>query len=206
MNILVKTFGGHIVARPDTTWEKNSSDFFPPDFVESLSFTPVCFCHISKAGKSVGGRFASRYYDGVGVGLMLYPDNLMDGSLEGFAQACCLDHTSFLHLQTLPPQVLDEEGCDFKINLDGKELRSFSDLSRNTLEEAIVQATKTTFIRRGDIVAVELEERSFLAGRPETAPVPAKTDSPAEVSPRKTSPRISVTLGERILQDFRIVF
>ena len=72
MNIIVKTFVGNVIVRPDTTWEKDNEDIYPQDFIETLSFTPVLFARISKPGKSVGLRFASRYYDSANYGLLLY--------------------------------------------------------------------------------------------------------------------------------------
>ena len=96
MNIIVKTFGGNVIVRPDTTWEKDNEDIYPQDFIETLSFTPVLFARISKPGKSVGLRFASRYYDSANYGLLLYPENLLCGGEEDFACASCIDHTSFL--------------------------------------------------------------------------------------------------------------
>ena len=57
MNIIVRTYGGHYVTRPDTTWEKDNEDFFPPDFTESFEWTPVVFARVCKPGRSVGARF-----------------------------------------------------------------------------------------------------------------------------------------------------
>lgn len=56
MNIIVKTASGKYIVRPDTTWEKDNEDFFPPDYISKISFTPVLFARISKPGKSIGVR------------------------------------------------------------------------------------------------------------------------------------------------------
>ncbi len=110
MNIIVKTSSGHITVRPDTTWEKDNEDFYPPEFVDELTYSPVLFARILKPGRSVGRKFASRYYDSIGFGVLLYPENMLDGTPEGYAQAICLDHTSFLPSPMFPPERLEKKG------------------------------------------------------------------------------------------------
>ena len=61
MNIIVKTYAGNIIVRPDTTWEKDNEDFYPQDFIRTLTYTPVLFARISKPGKSVGLGVVPRY-------------------------------------------------------------------------------------------------------------------------------------------------
>ena len=76
MNITVKPYDSELCyCRPDTTWEKEGRDFYVPDGVEKVLWTPVMFARISKAGKCVGAKFVSRYYDGFGIGALIYcPD------------------------------------------------------------------------------------------------------------------------------------
>ena len=110
------------MVRPDTTWEKDNADFFPPEFVEQLTFSPVVFARILKPGRSVVRRFASRYYDAVNFGVLLYPENLLDASSESFATASCLDHTSFLPTPMYNPVTLGEEGNSFILKHNGKTI------------------------------------------------------------------------------------
>ncbi len=194
MNIILKTHSGRIVARPDTTWEKDNEDFYPPEFVESMTFSPVIFCRVSKPGRSVGERFASRYYDGIGFGVMLYPENLIDGSAEGYAQASCLDHTSFLPYPTFAKETMEENNAPFKLCKDGEVVYSSAEHSLEVLEQAIVEATKMVYIRTGDIVAVELDLRKALASRP------------LEPQTGSLITSVSGTCGERTVLDFKIIF
>lgn len=163
MNIVVKCFDGACVVRPDTTWEKDNADFFPPEFVDGLSFTPVLFARVSKPGRSVGERFASRYYDAVGCGVLLYPEEMLDGSETGFARAICLDHTSFLPAPMLDKTVLGGE-CPFVL-FSSEVIFNSSDFSVAMVESAIAEATRYIYIRIGDLVAVELAPRRHLVSR-----------------------------------------
>ena len=73
MNIIEKPYGSSLCyCRPDTTWERENKDFFSPECVNEIYWTPVVFARVSKAGKCVGRKFVERYYDGVGCGMLLY--------------------------------------------------------------------------------------------------------------------------------------
>ena len=73
MNIIVKPYGSELCyCRPDTTWERENKDFYSPECVNEIYWTPVVFARVSKAGKCVGKKFVERYYDGVGCGMLLY--------------------------------------------------------------------------------------------------------------------------------------
>ena len=73
MNIIVKPYGSDLCyCRPDTTWERENKDFYSPECVNEIYWTPIVFARISKAGKCVGKKFVQRYYDGVGCGMLMY--------------------------------------------------------------------------------------------------------------------------------------
>jgi len=180
MNIVVKTAGGHCIVRPDTTWEKDNEDFFAPEFVKSVSYSPVLFAHICKPGRSVGLKFASRYFDDISYGVLLYPDQMLDGSEEAYAAACCLDHISFL-----PYPISDGNAKGvFSLSCNSEKIFECNDASRALIEEAIAEATACIYIRIGDLIAVELEPRKPLCN---------------------ASAKVEATLEGAPLLDFRVV-
>lgn len=187
MNIIVKTSSGHITVRPDTTWEKDNEDFYPPEFVDELKYSPVLFARILKPGRSVGRKFASRYYDSIGFGVLLYPENMLDGTPEGYAQAICLDHTSFLTSPMFPPERLEKNG-HFRLFRNEHDLFVFDQPSLNMIEDAIVEATKLLYIRTGDLIAIELAPRKPLTIRPDV------------------SSHITGTFDNNEIIDFQIIF
>ena len=187
MNIIVKTSSDHIAVRPDTTWEKDNEDFYPPEFVNELTYSPVLFARVLKPGRSVGKKFASRYYDSVGYGVLLYPENMIDGTPEGYAQAICLDHTSFLPSTTFPPQRLEEDDR-FSLFRNEAELFTFDYPSLNMIEDALVEATKLLYIRTGDLIAIELSDRKPLTNR------------------TNSGTHITGTFGQDKVLDFQIIF
>ncbi|MDO5443617.1 MAG: hypothetical protein Q4G10_08100 [Bacteroidia bacterium] len=171
MNIVVKTASGKYIVRPDTTWERDNEDLFLPEFVSGLSWTPVLFARISKPGRSVGERFGERYYDGIGYGVLLYPEDMLDGSEEGFACASCLDHTSFLPFPVLEKQPGFEGKFELEAVRNGEvhKLFSRSGASPEEIRKAIAEATRFIYIRIGDLIAIELQPRQHLGGREDSS-------------------------------------
>lgn len=159
MNIVVKTSSGKYVVRPDTTWERDNEDLYLPEFVREVSFTPVLFARVSKPGRSIGEKFASRYYDGIGFGVLLYPEDMIDGTEEGFAAASCLDHTSFLPFPVYNVLTLGYGDNCFKLYKGDENIFSYSEGTREMIEKAIAEATRFIYIRTGDVIAIELDRR-----------------------------------------------
>lgn len=65
-----------IVPVGDDVLLRNNGDFYVPDFTRELSCVPQFVVKICKLGKAVGERFASRYYDEIGIGIRFYADSL----------------------------------------------------------------------------------------------------------------------------------
>lgn len=166
MNILVLTAErGRVVARPDTTWEKDNNPLYLPDFVNGLSYSPVFFARVCKPGRSVGLKFAERYYDHTGYGVLLYPEDMLDGSEEGYACASCLDHTSFLPYPVAESRAGADVEEDFNLFRDDSRICRCASAGSGTMERAIAEATRYCYIRTGDFIAVELEGRRHLCSR-----------------------------------------
>ncbi len=173
MNIILKTSGGHVIVRPDTTWEKDNDDLYLPDFVQSLSYTPILFVRMSRPGRSIQKEFASRYYDSFGYGMLFYPDDLDDGTPEGFAAASCLDKTSLLPFPLYNMVVLGNEGNVFQLEKAGQPLFS-CDASQESairstadVDALIEEVTGRVSVRTGDMVAIELAPRMNIFRREE---------------------------------------
>lgn len=159
MNIAIKPYGSdRCYCRPDTTWERENKDIYVPDGIDSLYWTPVIFARISKAGKCINAKFASRYYDSFNFGILLYTG---EGEI---AFTSCTDHTSLLPTPLYNPVVMDGEENRVQVFMDGKP--AFSAVAdKEFLEDAICKASKMTSVRIGDFVAAELENAQILTTR-----------------------------------------
>ena len=164
MNIIVKPYGSALCyCRPDTTWERENRDFYSPECVNEIYWTPVVFARISKAGKCVGNKFVERYYDGFNFGVLMYcaiEDS--SGLISAF-----VDHTSILPNPLYNPVVLEGENTG-EVMRNG-EKTDFGTVNmaeaKNLLQEAICNASKLTTLRIGDYVAVELAQQKLLTSR-----------------------------------------
>ncbi len=187
MNIVVKHLDGTCTCRPDTTWERENKDIYAIPAVRAYKYTPVLFVRVSKAGKCVGYKFASRYYDGFNFGVLLYgglpsgtaaDDSAVDDSAAestsgtGTAKAdwlhwsSCLDHSSILPFPLYNPVVLENDEKEFTLRKNGTVLFSTEEGSSEMIENAIAEASELVSLRIGDIIAIELQEPLPLAERP----------------------------------------
>ena len=188
MNIIVNPYGSSLCCcRPDTTWERENKDFYSPECVNEVMWTPVVFARVAKAGKCIGSKFVGRYYDGVGCGILMY-------CATDEAVTSCADHTSILPMPLYNPEVLDGK-MEFIVTKNGNlaTARSIAavlqagktglvsstgqnDLVMSTgqgewrhlLEDAICNASRLTSLRIGDFVAVEQTPLQSLATREES--------------------------------------
>lgn len=161
MNIIVRPYGSrYCYCRPDTTWERENRDFYVPEGVRQLHWAPVVFVRISKAGKCIGRKFASRYYDAVNFGALLYC-----GEESGqIAYTSCADHTSILPSPLHETGVLENLEDTFEVKKNDEVIfRHGVEGLAEKIEEAICQASKMTSVRIGDYVAVELAHAECLS-------------------------------------------
>lgn len=162
MNILVRTFEGRHVVRPDTTWENDNDNFFPPDYIDSLTFSPVIFARICKPGRFIGEKYTLRYYDSASFGILLYPEDLIVDAL-GYAEAIAVDHISHL-----PVPLMKVEDCQegrLRISSNGTSILELDSPGKAAIEKAIVSGSTKTYLKTGDLIAVELAPRAPLCSR-----------------------------------------
>jgi len=164
MNILIKPYGSDgCYFRPDTTWERENKDFYSPESVETIEWTPIIFVRISKAGKHIGDKFASRYYDSFNFGALLYC-----GTGET-AFTSCIDHTSLLPSPLYNPIVLENKDNTYEVSRNSETIFSSAGSLpislKERLEETICTASRLSSLRIGDYVAIELAPKEILASR-----------------------------------------
>ena len=122
MNIIVSLFGSNgtdYCFRPDTTLEKESFDYYIPDGVSELTYSPVLFVRLCRAGKAIGEKFAGRYYDSGGFGVLLYGESIIgSGAAAGLSMASSLDKTSLLPFPLIDKDVLEKSGNIFSLSVN----------------------------------------------------------------------------------------
>lgn len=160
MNIIVSLYGvpGQWCFRPDTTLEKGDYDYYLPDGISSVSYSPILFVRISRAGKAIGAGFAERYYDAGGYGLLLYADTLSGLSPAGFAMASSLDKTSLLPFPLYGKAALSNKDNRFSVMMNGGCVFEGCP-GTDMIPETLHGISSSVSLRTGDLVAVELDAR-----------------------------------------------
>lgn len=171
MNIVTVTYNSNFhYIRPDISLNRDRNDYFCPDGITDFTVAPFVFIRIDKAGKSVGAKFAQRYYSRIGYGLNLTAESLIDNSVpQSFLTANSLDNSTYVSELFLP-----EEFPFNKINESLKQfIRQLQEESNipaqddffaltdsQTLKEFFAgkmeQITRLSSIRTGDFIVLEL--------------------------------------------------
>ena len=173
MVIAVRTESGRIISRPETTCDRPEEDFYAPEYVNSLSYTPVFFVRVSRPGRSVAPRFAGRYFNACGFGLFLYPEDMLDSSPESLACASCLDHTSFIRNSRSMEEFSPE--TEFTISFGDKTIFTGTAPPLEETARALALSSSRIHLRTGDFVAIELAPPEHLCDRPTSARLSAKS-------------------------------
>lgn len=165
MNIIVRTASGRVHVRPDNTLDRYSRDFYVPDGIGTVSLAPVVFARITRPGKCVGRKFAARYFEGCGAGVLLYPEELAAEGPEGFADAIRLDQSSSLPdlsvgLPCTSGPASDGSADYFSVSAGETPVFYGQADSASLLAGAIAEVSVLTLVRTGDLVAVELAPRT----------------------------------------------
>lgn len=76
-----------MVLKCDSSLHVNRKPFFIPDWSQDIRMTPCVVLRVSRLGKNIGAKFASRYYDSMALGAnIIAADYVAQGDwLRGFA-------------------------------------------------------------------------------------------------------------------------
>lgn len=163
MNIIVKPYGSsQCYCRPDTTWERENKDFYSPDSVNEIYWTPIMFARVSKAGKCISKKFAARYYDAAGFGILFYCGEV---TKDNIAFVSCADHTSLLPFPMYNTLVTENKDNVYEVTRNGECIWKCNAEGNDMIEDAICSSSALTSIRIGDMIAVELSPATLLASR-----------------------------------------
>lgn len=137
MNIITVPYGSKgFYARPDTSLNRDSNDYFCPEEATELAAAVFIYAKAAKAGKCVASKFAGRYYCVVGKGIHLSAPSFNDGTPEGWWTANSLDSSTFI-TEEMPAE-----------NASTEEIEK--------LNAAIEIVSKYVSFRTGDYIAVEI--------------------------------------------------
>ncbi len=170
MKILGLTYHGgtrQTYLKPDAALLVNEKPFFLPAFSEQILFRPCWVVRVSRLGRNIEKRFASRYYDAWTVGMnMCAADCLQKAQSEGanWLEAIAFDNSLPLGemqaLEDMPAEVL-------WMRNEEKAFRMPTESLQIAIDEAIECLSKYVTIRMGDLIAVEMPNDETYTATPE---------------------------------------
>jgi len=153
--------------RSDSSLIRSQERYYIPDFVDSLSFSPIVCFRCSRPGKAVEERFAHRYVESFGYGILLHPELSPSVTENRDFITSSLDFTTVIPVKDYPFSDYDAASGpgSLSVTLNGHTVADSPVLpGHDEIGVLIAGITRFTTIRTGDLIAVELTDR-IAAGR-----------------------------------------
>ena len=176
-----------IFMKPDSAILRMNRPFFIPSFSDDLHHEVELVLKIDRLGKNISSKFASRYYNSVGLGIDFtardLQNKLKDKGLP-WEKAKAFDYSAVISNIFIPLDELNIESINFKLNING-ELRQSgnSNLMIFPFNELIAHVSKYFTLKTGDLIY---------------------TGTPAGVSPVKVNDRLQGYIGDKLMFDFLV--
>ena len=129
--------GVEMVLKGDSCLLNNRKPFFVPDGTDDVCWKACVVLRVSRLGKNIQPRFASRYYDAAAPGADFYAADLLSEartSGSSWTEAMCFDFSLAMG-EYGPAECLPEDLCI-------------------AADEAVHRASRCTTIRQGDLIYI----------------------------------------------------
>lgn len=145
-----------VFLKPDTALLKNNAPFYYPSFSSEVHFEAELTLRICKEGKNIAEKFASKYYDAIGLGIDFtardVQDKLKDKNLpwllaKGFNGSAPV--SEFYPVE----EYKDMQNLSFSLNINGEEKQKGN--SRDMIfsfDKIISYISAYITLKKGDII------------------------------------------------------
>ncbi len=144
--------------KPDTALLRNNDPFFIPDFSDDLHYECEVVIKIHKMCKAIEPRFASRYYNEVGLGIDFTARDLQRKCrAEGLPWEICkaFDKSAALSPRFIPIEQLggDTQNLNFELKINGESRQSASTRDMIfTVDQIISYVSQFMTLKIGDLI------------------------------------------------------
>jgi 2-keto-4-pentenoate hydratase/2-oxohepta-3-ene-1,7-dioic acid hydratase in catechol pathway len=176
-----------VFLKPDSSILKNNKPFFLPDFSDIIHYEVEVVIKISKLGKGISAKFASRYYDEVTVGIDITARDLQSrlaSSGMPWEISKCFDGAAPLGAFVPVSSVKDMGDLGFRLEINGCVVQesNTSDMIFG-FNEIVEYVSKFFTLKTGDLIF---------------------TGTPSGVGKLKRNDNLVAFLGDKPLLDFMI--
>jgi fumarylpyruvate hydrolase len=176
-----------VFLKPDSSILKNNKPFFLPGFSSMIQYETEVVIKISKLGKSIAPKYASRYYDELTLGIDITARDIQNrNSASGlpWELSKCFDGAAPLGKFIAVSDAGDINNLDFRLEINEKIVQTgnTSDMIFST-DEIVAYVSQYFTLKTGDLIF---------------------TGTPAGVGPLMKNDNLIAYLGEKPLLDFMI--
>ncbi len=146
-----------IFMKPDTALLRNNEAFYIPDFSESVHHEIELVVKVKKAGRNIERKFASRYYEEVGLGIDFTARDLQ-AQLKAkglpWEKAKAFDKSAVISPKFIPVKELkDINSLHFRLDINGKTVQEGnSSMMLFPIDQLIEQVSKYFTFKIGDLL------------------------------------------------------
>lgn len=145
-----------IFLKPDTALLKDNKPFYIPDFSSDIHFELELVLRVCKEGKHIAEKFASRYYDEIGLGIDFTARDIQNTHKEKglpWELAKAFDHSAAISSFIPKDQFEDLYNLQFELRLNG-ETRQTGDTSYLlfSYEKIIAFVSRYITLKKGDLI------------------------------------------------------
>jgi acylpyruvate hydrolase len=145
-----------IFTKPDTALVRNNQPFYYPDFSSNIHYEVELVIRICKMGKNIHEKFASTYFDAIGLGIDFTARDIQDKSRnKGLPWALAKGFDTSAPISDFLPisHFRDIYNIDFSLEIDG-ELRQKgnSGLMLFNFNQIISYISRFITLRSGDLI------------------------------------------------------
>ena len=138
----------------------NQKPFFVPENTLCLAAHPCVVLRISKLGKNISSRFASRYVDAIAAGLHIEDEGMLAlARKEGHSWTAAVAADGSLPVGTFLPLPEEDYEYTFRFFLEGEE--KHIRLAELPIAEAVAAVSRVMTIRQGDMLFLTSRQAPF---------------------------------------------
>ncbi len=171
--------------KPDSCLLRNNQPFFYPKFTSELHYELEVVLRVNRLGRSIGQKFAHRYYDAVTLGIDFTARDLQRMCKQKglpWEMAKAFDHSAPIGLFIPKEELGDLGSLDFRLEINGKLVQQGNTHDMIfSYDELIAYVSRFVTFRTGDLLF---------------------TGTPVGVGPVKIGDRLQAYLGDRLMLDF----
>jgi len=173
--------------KPDTALVRNNNPFYYPDFSKEIHYEVEIVLKLNKVGKHIEEKFASRYYNEIGLGIDFTARDVQRKCQEKgtpWEIAKAFDHSAPVSLFLPKSKFADLKNIPFRLDINGNTVQSgnTSDMIFH-FDRLVSHISQYITIRMGDLLF---------------------TGTPAGVGPVKIGDRLQGYISDELMLDFYI--